>query len=112
MLSWRLERRGYEVALAVDGLQALELARAQAPDLILLDMSLPGLDGWSVARELKGDPALASVPVIALTAHAMRGDRERAIEAGCDEYDTKPIEFARLTAKMEMLLEERRSGSA
>jgi two-component system cell cycle response regulator DivK len=91
MLSRRLEKRGFEVAMAVDGKQGLEMASSESLRLILLDMSLPVMDGWEVARHLKEDPATASVPIIALTAHAMAGDREKAIEAGCDDYDTKPI---------------------
>ena len=104
MLSWRLERRGYQVLLARDGVEALDAARSEGPALILLDLSLPALDGWSVARQLKADPATASIPVIALTAHAMAGDRERALEAGCNDYDTKPIELPRLLDKMSALL--------
>ena len=104
MLSRRLIRRGYEVVLAVDGEEALTSAAREQPDLILMDMSLPKVDGWEATRRLKADPSLGAIPVIALTAHAMAGDRERALEAGCDEFDTKPIEFERLLAKMERLL--------
>jgi len=104
MLSRRLERRGYAVVLAVDGLSGVETAGREAPDLVLMDMSLPVLDGWEATRRLKADPATAHLPVIALTAHAMSGDREKAIEAGCDDYDTKPIELPRLLAKIEALL--------
>ncbi len=104
MLSRRLERRGYEVVLAVDGDQGLQRAADTRPDLILLDMSLPGVDGWEVARRLKADPATAAISIIALTAHAMAGDRERALQAGCDDYDTKPIELPRLLDKMSTLL--------
>ncbi len=104
MLSRRLERRGYQVLIAVDGQQGLDMAIAEKPELILLDMSLPLLDGWEVARRLKGDEAMRAVPIIALTAHAMAGDREKAIEAGCDDYDTKPVELPRLLQKMETLL--------
>ena len=104
MLSRRLERRGYEVVLAEDGDQGLQRATDTRPDLILLDMSLPGADGWEVARRLKADPATATISIIALTAHAMAGDRERALEAGCDDYDTKPIELPRLLDKMSTLL--------
>ncbi len=104
MLSRRLERRGYEVVLAEDGDQGLQRAADTRPDLILLDMSLPGVDGWEVARRLKADPATAAISIIALTAHAMAGDRERALEAGCDDYDTKPIELPRLLDKMSTLL--------
>ncbi|HVG43849.1 MAG TPA: response regulator [Longimicrobium sp.] len=104
MLSRRLERRGYRVVLAMDGQAGVEMAGSEAPDLVLMDMSLPVLDGWEATRRLKADPATARLPVIALTAHAMSGDRERALEAGCDEYDTKPIELARLLGKIEALL--------
>ena len=103
-LSRHLRRKGYEVLLAVDGRQGVDMARAEAPDLILMDMSLPVLDGWEATRQLKAAPRTRGIPVIALTAHAMAGDRERALEAGCDDYDTKPVEFARLLAKMQALL--------
>ena len=104
MLSRRLARKGYEVSIAVDGKQGVEMARADVPDLILMDMSLPVLDGWEATRQLKGADATRRIPVIALTAHAMSGDRERALEAGCDDYDTKPIELARLLEKIESML--------
>jgi two-component system cell cycle response regulator DivK len=104
MLSRRLERRGYEVVIAVDGGQGLRLAQSEAPDLILMDMSLPGLDGWQAARQLKAVPATQAIPILALTAHAMAGDREKALEAGCADYDTKPIEFPRLLGKIRALL--------
>ena len=104
LLLRRLTRRGFDVILAVDGREGVERARADSPDLILLDMSLPVLDGWVVARMLKASTDTSSIPVIALTAHAMAGDRERALEAGCDDYDTKPIELDRLLAKMNALL--------
>jgi two-component system, cell cycle response regulator DivK len=104
MLSRRLARRGYQVVIAVDGGQGLRLARSEAPDLILMDMSLPVLDGWQATRQLKAAPTTQTIPILALTAHAMAGDRERAIEAGCDDYDTKPIEFARLLSKIQSLL--------
>ena len=104
MLSRRLERRGYEVALAVDGEQGVSLAQTEAPDLILMDMSLPVIDGWEATRQLKAIPSLSKVPIIALTAHAMSGDREKALEAGCDDYDTKPIELPRLLEKIQALL--------
>ena len=105
MLSRRLIRKGYEVDLAVDGRAGVEAARAGAYDLILMDMSLPVLDGWEATRQLKADPATRPTPIIALTAHAMAGDRERAIEVGCDDYDSKPIEFPRLLGKIEALLQ-------
>ena len=104
MLSRRLERRGYQVVLAVDGQVGLELARSDPPDLILMDMSLPVLDGWEATRRLKADSATRHIPVIALTAHAMSSDRDKALDAGCDDYDTKPIELARLLRKVEALL--------
>lgn len=104
MLSRRLERKGYEVVLAMDGQSGVERAHAESPDLILMDMSLPVLDGWEATRKLKANPQTQLVPIIALTAHAMAGDREQAIEAGCDDYDTKPIDFPRLLSKIESLL--------
>ena len=100
MLSRRLARRGYQVLLAVDGREAIAVAREQKPDLILMDMSLPVLDGWEATRQLKADPETKDIPVIALTAHAMAGDEEKAREAGCDDYDTKPIEFGRLLERI------------
>jgi CheY-like chemotaxis protein len=104
MLSRRLIRRGFEVVFAVDGKQAVDLARSEKPDIILMDMSLPVMDGWEATRCVKSDDATRSVPVIGLTAHAMSSDREKAIEAGCDDYDTKPVEIDRLIGKMERLL--------
>jgi CheY-like chemotaxis protein len=104
MLSRRLIRRGYTVLLAEDGQKAVEMAAAEAPDLILMDMSLPIMDGWEATRRIKAEPETSGIPVIALTAHAMQGDREKALEAGCDDYDTKPVELPRLLAKMETLL--------
>ena len=104
MLSRRLMRRGFEVIFAVDGQQGVELARSERPDIILMDMSLPVLDGWEATRRVKADDVTRSVPVIGLTAHAMSGDREKAIEAGCDDYDTKPVELDRLIDKMQRLL--------
>ncbi|HEY0097942.1 MAG TPA: response regulator [Pyrinomonadaceae bacterium] len=104
MLSRRLVRKGYEVSIAVDGRQGVEMAQSGAPDLILMDMSLPVLDGWEATRQLKNADATRHIPVIALTAHAMSGDRERALEAGCDDYDTKPIELPRLLEKIETML--------
>jgi CheY-like chemotaxis protein len=104
MLSRRLARRGYEIVIAVDGQEGVDSAIRESPDLILMDMSLPVKDGWAATREIKSDPRFAGTPIIALTAHAMSGDRERAMEAGCDDYDTKPVEFDRLIAKIETLL--------
>jgi len=104
MLSRRLQRKGYEVAIAVDGLQGVEMGRSGDYDLILMDMSLPELDGWEATRRLRTEPEAGAIPIIALTAHAMAGDREKALEAGCDDYDTKPIELQRLLSKMEALL--------
>jgi two-component system, cell cycle response regulator DivK len=104
MLSRRLRRRGYDVVTASDGEQAFQLAGSEAPDLILLDMSLPVVDGWETARRIKATPASRAIPVIALTAHAMAGDRERALAAGCDDYDNKPVELERLLGKIEVLL--------
>ena len=101
MLSRRLMRRGFQVVMAEDGEKGVDMAGDHLPDLILLDMSLPVLDGWEVARRLKADPQTKDIPIIALTAHAMSGDREKAIEAGCDDYDTKPVEFNRLLEKMQ-----------
>jgi CheY-like chemotaxis protein len=103
-LSRHLCRKGFTVFVAVNGQQGLEEARARSPDLILMDMSLPVLDGWEATRLLKSDDATRHIPVIALTAHAMAGDREKALEAGCDDYDTKPVEFSRLLGKIEVLL--------
>src|SRR4051794_37402714 len=104
MLSRRLTRRGFEVLCAVDGQQGVDLARSQRPDVILMDLSLPVIDGWEATRRVKCDDAPRDVPVIGLTAHAMSGDREKAIEAGCDDYDTKPVELDRLVGKIERLL--------
>jgi CheY-like chemotaxis protein len=104
MLSRRLIKKGFEVVIAVDGQIGLDMATSESPDIILLDMSLPVMDGWDVARNLKADDNLKAIPVIALTAHAMAGDREKTIEAGCDEYDTKPIEFKRLLGKINDML--------
>jgi two-component system cell cycle response regulator DivK len=104
MLSRRLERRGYQVVIAVDGEQGVAMAQSEAPDLILMDLSLPTLDGLEAARQLKAAPETQAIPIIALTAHAMVGDREKAIEAGCDDYDTKPIELPRLLEKIEAIL--------
>jgi two-component system, cell cycle response regulator DivK len=104
MLSRRLTRRGYEVIVAEDGAAGLAAARCQQPDLILMDMSLPVLDGWEATRQLKANEATRSIPVVALTAHAMAGDEERALSAGCDAYETKPVELGRLLLKVESLL--------
>ena len=104
MLSRRLSRKGYEVSIAVDGQQGLAMAARGGFDLVLLDMSLPEMDGWEVARRLRADPRTRPLPVIALTAHAMAGDREKALEAGCDDYDRKPVDLPRLLGKIEALL--------
>jgi two-component system cell cycle response regulator DivK len=104
MLSRRLARKGYEVAIAVDGREGVEKARDGAYDLVLMDMSLPEIDGWEATRQLRAAPETSALPIIALTAHAMSGDRERALEAGCNDYDTKPIELDRLLAKIQALL--------
>ncbi len=104
MLSRRLERRGYEVLIAIDGEQGVAMARSESPDLILMDMSLPVIDGWEATHTLKSEMDTKQIPVIALTAHAMSTDRDKALEAGCDDYDTKPIELPRLLEKMEALL--------
>ena len=106
MLSRRLVRQGYDVVLALDGEAGVALAAAVRPDLILMDVSLPGIDGWEATRRIRGEPALRHTPIIALTAHAMTGDREAATAAGCDDYDTKPVELSRLLAKMRLLLSE------
>jgi two-component system cell cycle response regulator DivK len=104
MLSRRLERRGYEVVIAVDGAEGVDKAGTEAPALILMDMSLPVVDGWDATRRIKAAPATRAIPVIALTAHAMSGDREKAVEAGCDDFDTKPVDLPRLLGKIEALL--------
>ena len=104
MLSRRLLRNGFEVVMAIDGGQAVTMAQSERPDLILMDMSLPVIDGWEATRRVKAAEATAHIPVIALTAHAMSGDREKALEAGCDDYDTKPIEMPRLLEKIDALL--------
>ncbi|HEY9619714.1 MAG TPA: response regulator [Crinalium sp.] len=105
MLSRRLERRGHQILIAVDGEQGVAVAQAEAPDLILMDMSLPVLDGWAATRQLKTSPETKSIPIIALTAHAMAGDQEKCLAAGCDDYDTKPVEFSRLLEKIQALLD-------
>jgi len=104
MLSRRLIRRGFEIVIAIDGAEGVKMAQSSQPDLILMDMSLPIIDGWEATRQIKALPITRHIPIIALTAHAMAGDRDRCLQAGCDEYDTKPIEFARLLAKIEVLL--------
>jgi len=104
MLSRRLQRRGYEVVTAVDGETGLAMTRSETPALVLMDMSLPGVDGWEATRRLKADPATRAIPVVALTAHAMAGDREQAVAAGCDDFDTKPIDLERLLGKIQALL--------
>lgn len=104
MLSRRLQRKGYDVAMAVDGEEGVAMAASEAPDLILMDMSLPVLNGWDATRRIKADPVLAGIPVIALTAHAMASDREQALAAGCDSYETKPIDLPQLLEKIESLL--------
>lgn len=111
MLSRRLTRKGYSVLLAVDGRQAVEMTRAERPDIVLMDMSLPVLDGWEATREIKAASETAAIPVIALTAHAMVSDRERCLSAGCDDFDTKPVELSRLLEKIEQQL-ARRAGDA
>ena len=109
MLSRRLERKGYQISMAVDGAEGVAKAVAEMPDLILMDMSLPVMDGWEATRQIKASDATKKIPVIGLTAHAMSGDREKCLEAGCDEYDTKPVEFTRLLEKMQTLLQKAQS---
>ena len=104
LLSRRLRRRGYEILLAVDGQQGVEMARSETPDLILMDMALPVIDGWEATRRLKSIAETRAIPIIALSAHAMAGDREKALEAGCDDYDTKPVELNRLLSKIQTFL--------
>ena len=111
MLSRRLEKRGYEVLIAADGAEGVARARADSPDLVLMDMSLPVVDGWEATRRIKADPASRGIPVIALTAHAMAGDEEKARGVGCDDFDTKPVELPRLLSKIEALLKPGASGS-
>ena len=103
MLTRRLERKEYQVLCAKNGQEAIDIAQSDKPDIILMDLSLPIMDGWTAAKKLKGDKGTESIPIIALTAHAMRGDRESALEAGCDDYDTKPINFERLLGKIDSL---------
>jgi len=109
MLSRRLERRGFQIVMAVDGAQGVSMAQTENPDLILMDMSLPVMDGWTATRTLKDAEATRGIPVIGLTAHAMAGDREKCMEAGCDDYDTKPIELARLMEKITAQLEKKKT---
>lgn len=109
MLSRRLMRKGFEVALAVDGGAGVEMAKSLLPDLILMDMSLPVLDGWEATRQIRGDATTRGIPIIALTAHAMEGDEDKAIDAGCDDYDTKPVELDRLLGKINALLAKKAS---
>jgi two-component system cell cycle response regulator DivK len=111
MLSRRLLKRGYEVVIAVDGAEGVERARSDSPDLVLMDMSLPVVDGWEATRRIKSDPASRGIPIIALTAHAMAGDEEKARGVGCDDFDTKPVELPRLLSKIEALLKPRPAGS-
>ncbi|MBK7825103.1 response regulator [Nannocystis sp.] len=106
MLSRRLRRKGYEVLVATDGQEGIAMAQRELPDLVLMDLSLPDLDGWEATRRLKANAKTQAIPVIALTAHAMSGDREKAIDAGCDEYDTKPIDLRRLLSKMIRFVED------
>ena len=106
MLSRRLVRNGHTVVVAVDGEQGVAMAISEAPDIVLMDMSLPVLDGWAATRKLRADPATRAIPVIALTAHAMAGDREKALDAGCNDYDTKPVELPRLLGKIAALLDK------
>lgn len=104
MLSRRLKRHGFEVSIAIDGGEGVEIARREIPDLVLMDMSLPVMNGWEATKVLKADPSTGAIPVIALTAHAMAGDREQALDAGCDDYDTKPVDLPRLLEKINALL--------
>ncbi|MCC5899131.1 MAG: response regulator [Phormidium sp. BM_Day4_Bin.17] len=104
MLSRRLRRKGHDVVVATDGAEGVELSLTETPDLILMDMGLPVLDGWEASRAIKGEPKTEHIPIIALTAHAIAGDREKCLAAGCDDYDTKPVEFPRLLAKIQTLL--------
>lgn len=107
MLSRRLAKRGFEVVMAVDGAEGVEMARSARPDVILMDMSLPVMDGWTATRKLKADASTRGIPVIGLTAHAIAGDREKCLEAGCDEYDTKPVDFPRLLEKIQVHIDKK-----
>ena len=104
MLSRRLIRKNFEVVIAIDGIEGVEMSRSEAPDIILMDMSLPVLDGWQATEKIKANPQTNNIPVLAMTAHAMTGDREKCLQAGCDDYDTKPIEFTRLLGKIKNLI--------
>lgn len=106
MLSRRLERKGFQVIFATDGIEGIGMAGTEQPDLILMDMNMPVLDGWEASRRIKANPLTAAIPIIALTAHAMAGDREKTLAAGCDDYDTKPVEFQRLLEKITTLLQK------
>jgi CheY-like chemotaxis protein len=110
MLTRRLERRGYQIVLAVDGQEGVGMARTESPDLILMDMSLPVIDGWEATRQLKADEATRGIPIIGLTAHAMAGDREKCLQVGCDDYDTKPVELTRLLEKIQKHLSRKAEG--
>lgn len=110
MLSRRLERKGFEVIIAVDGLEGVNMARSEKPDLVLMDMSLPVMDGWEAVRTLKDDPETQAIPVLGLSAHAMTPDRDKAINAGCDDYDTKPVDIKRLLEKIQALLGQNDAG--
>lgn len=112
MLSRRLERKGYAVVMAMDGESGVMMAQSEMPDLILMDMSLPVLDGWEATRRLKSEGATQNIPIIALTAHAMSSDRDKALESGCNDYDTKPVELSRLLSKIEALLKDSNKGEA
>ncbi len=104
MLSRRLTRKGYSVVTAIDGAEAIGMAKSESPDLILMDMSLPVMDGWEATRQLKQDPRTRAIPIVGLSAHAMAGDREKGLKAGCDDYDTKPVELPRLIDKIQKLM--------
>jgi len=110
MLSRRLERKGFEVLIAVDGLEGVNMTRSESPDLVLMDMSLPVMDGWEAVRKLKDDPETQAIPVLGLSAHAMTPDRDKAIKAGCDDYDTKPVDIKRLMGKIQALLGQNDAG--
>lgn len=111
MLSRRLRRKGYEVLVAVDGAEGITMVKEQKPDIVLMDLSLPDMDGWQATRALKDNKATADIPVIALTAHAMSGDREKALDAGCDDYDTKPIDLRRLLSKINRFVPDPEGGA-